>query len=137
MARYSAVLFDMFDTLVRFDRRRLPTATIGGRQVRSSAPMLHGIAASTLPGVGLETFYDAFLWSYEEAERIREGTHEEVPAHRRLEIFYRRLVVDPAAVPPAVTERLLATHMACLAGAAEPMPGQGELLDWLGGRCRL
>ena len=27
--------------------------------------------------------------------------------------------------------------MACLAGAAEPMPGQGELLDWLRGRYRL
>jgi FMN phosphatase YigB (HAD superfamily) len=137
MARYAAVLFDMFDTLVRFDRRRLPAATIGGRQVRSSAPLLHSIAASALPGVGLETFYDAFLWSYEEAERVREGTHEEVPAQRRLEIFYRRLGVDPATVPSAVTERLLATHMTCLASAAEPMPGQGELLNWLGDRCRL
>jgi len=27
--------------------------------------------------------------------------------------------------------------MACLASAAEPMPGQGELLDWLKGRYRL
>jgi HAD superfamily hydrolase (TIGR01509 family) len=137
VARYSAVLFDMFDTLVRFDRQLLPVSTIGGREVRSSAPILHSIAAPALPGVDLETFYDAFLWSYEEAERIRADTHEEVPAHGRLEIFYRRLGVDPAAIPPAVTKRLLATHMACLAGAAEPMPGQGELLDWLKDRCRL
>ena len=36
-----------------------------------------------------------------------------------------------------LTERLLATHMTCLASAAEPMPGQGELLDWLRGRYRL
>jgi HAD superfamily hydrolase (TIGR01509 family) len=137
MARYSAVLFDMFDTLVRFDRDRLPAARIGGREVRSSVPELHSVAAAALPGVGLETFYDAYLWSYQEAERLRADTHEEVPAHRRLEIFYRRVGVDPAAIPPAVTERLLATHMACLAGAAEPMPGQEDLLDWLRGRYRL
>jgi HAD superfamily hydrolase (TIGR01509 family) len=137
MARYAAVLFDMFDTLVRFDRGRLPAAHIGGREVRSSVPKLHSVAAAALPGVGLETFYDAFLWSYQEAERLRGDTHEEVPAHRRLELFYRRVGVDPAAIPPGVTERLLATHMACLAGAAEPMPGQAELLDWLRGRYRL
>jgi len=137
MTRYSAVLFDMFDTLVWFDRGRLPAATIGGREVRSSVPMLHGIAAAALPGVALDSFYDAFLWSYQEAERIRADTHVEVPAHRRLELFYRRVGVDPAAVPPGVTERLLFTHMTCLCGAAQPMPGQGELLDWLRGQYRL
>jgi HAD superfamily hydrolase (TIGR01509 family) len=137
MAPYTAVLFDMFDTLVRFDRDRLPAAQIGGREVRSSASQLHGVAASALPGVDLEAFYDAFLWSYREAERLRADTHEEVPARSRLDLFYRRVGADPAAIPHEVTERLLATHMACLAGAAEPMPGQAELLDWLTGRYRL
>ena len=33
MGRYSAVLFDMFDTLVRLDRNRLPAARIGNREV--------------------------------------------------------------------------------------------------------
>ena len=137
MGQYSAVLFDMFDTLVRFDRGRLPAAQIGGREIRSSVPELHSVAAGALPGVGLETFYEAFLWSYQEAERLRADTHEEIPAHRRLELFYRRVGADPAGIPAAVTESLLATHMACLAGAAEPMPGQEELLDWLRGRYRL
>jgi putative hydrolase of the HAD superfamily len=95
------------------------------------------VAAPTLPGVGLETFYEAFLWSYQEAERLRADTHEEIPAHQRLDLFYRRVGVDPAQIPPGVTERLLATHMTCLAGAARPMPGQPELLDWLKGRYRL
>jgi putative hydrolase of the HAD superfamily len=137
MARYSAILFDMFDTLVRFDRNRLPAVQIAGREVRSTVPQLHRIAATALPGVGLETFYDAFLWSYQEADRFRAESHEEVPAARRLELFYRRVGIDPATIPVAVTESLLAAHMACLAGAAEPMPGQGELLDWLRGRYRL
>jgi putative hydrolase of the HAD superfamily len=137
MARYTTILFDMFDTLVRFDRTRLPAARIGGREVRSSVPVLHALAADDWPGVDLETFYAAFLWAYEESERIRAATHREVPARERFGLFYRRVGMIPDAVPPALTERLLATHMRCLAGAAEPMVGLVDLLDWLGGRYRL
>jgi putative hydrolase of the HAD superfamily len=137
MARYAAVLFDMFDTLVRLDRGRLPAARIRGREVRSSVPRLHGIARPALPGVELEAFYDAFLWSYQEADRLRAEGHREVSARERLRLFYQRVGANAAAISPDVTEDLLATHMACLANAAEPMPGQTELLDWLGGRYRL
>jgi HAD superfamily hydrolase (TIGR01509 family) len=134
---YTAILFDMFDTLVRLDRTRLPAARIGGREVRSSVPRLHGVAAAALPGVGLEAFYDAFLWSYQEAERLRADSHEEIPARRRLDLFYRRVGANPARVPSEVTEGILAAHMDCLAAAAEPMPGQASLLEWLQGRYRL
>ena len=134
---YAAVLFDMFDTLVRLDRARLPVAVVGGREVRSSVPRLHGIVAPALPGIALEAFYEAFFWSYQEAERLRAHSHEEIPARRRLELFYRRVGADPGRIPADLTERLLAVHMDCLAGVAEPMPGQVELLDWLRGRYRL
>jgi HAD superfamily hydrolase (TIGR01509 family) len=137
MARISTVLFDMFDTLVRLDRARLPVARIGGRDVRSSAPELYAVARGVLPGVDLEAFAAAFLWSYQEADRLRADTHREVPARERLQLFYRRLGADPGRVPATVTERLLATHMACLSRVAEPMPGQAELLGWLDGRYRL
>jgi HAD superfamily hydrolase (TIGR01509 family) len=137
MGRYSTVLFDMFDTLVRFDRDRLPAVRIGGREVRSSVPALHALAREALPGVELEAFYAAFLWAYQEAERIRVETHREVPARERFALFYRRAGVPPETVPETLTQRLLATHMACLAGAALPMPGLGQLLDWLDGRYRL
>jgi putative hydrolase of the HAD superfamily len=137
MAPYSTILFDMFDTLVRFDRTRLPPARVGDQEVRSSAPILHALAVQAMPGIELQAFYEAFLWAYREAERLRAETHREVPARDRLALFYRRLGVAPDAVPPALTEKLLATHMACLAAAAEPMPGVGALLDWLAGRYRL
>ena len=134
MARYSAVLFDMFDTLVRFDRDRLPAVRIGGREVRSSVPELHsdrrrrpagGGARDVLRRVPLE------LPGGRSVPRREPRGGARAPAARAL------LSSGRASIPPrslsAVTERLLATHMACLAGAAEPMPGQGELLDWLQG----
>lgn len=137
MRRYAAVLFDLFDTLVRFNRDRLPVVTIDGRELRSSVGRIYPVAAAALPGVTLAAFHEAFLWSYREAERRRAADHREIPARARLELCYARLGADPGAVPPEVTDRLLAGHLACLAAAAEPMPGRDELLAWLPGHYRL
>lgn len=137
MRRYTTVLFDLFDTLIRLDRRRLPTVRIDGRDVRTSAAGIYPGVAALIPGVTLEAFYAAFLWSYEEAERQRAADHREIPARERLGFCYARLGLDPARLPAELSERLLAGHMACLARVAEPVPGQAELLHWLAGRYRL
>jgi FMN phosphatase YigB (HAD superfamily) len=136
-ALYTTILFDLFDTLVRLNRERLPLAEIGGRDVRSSVAWLHPVAAAELPGVGLADFYDALMWSYREAERRREIDHREVSARERFGLCYTRLGLSPGGVPDGLTDRLLDVHMRCLAGAAEAMPGRGDLLDWLRGRYRL
>lgn len=137
MARYRAVLFDLFDTLVRFDRTRLPALTVDGREVRSSASVLHPVLAAVFPEVSLPAFYEAFRWSYEEAERRRGTDHREVPASERLGFCYARLGLDPGRVPPELTEQLLGLHSTCLAAAAEPVPGGAEILARLAGRFRL
>jgi HAD superfamily hydrolase (TIGR01509 family) len=137
MRRYSTVLFDLFDTLVRFDRSRLPAIEVDGREVRSSVARLYPAAVAALPGVTLPAFYDALLWSYREAERRREVDHREVPARERFGLCFARLGFQPDRVPTALTDHLLGVHMQCLAEVAEPMPDRQDLLDWLGGRYRL
>jgi FMN phosphatase YigB (HAD superfamily) len=137
VGRYTTVLFDLFDTLVRFDRDRLPRVRLEGREVRSSVGCLYPVAAEAFPGIGLDAFYDAFLASYRDAERRREVDHREVPAPERFAFCYGRLGVDPATVPAPVTARLIEIHAACLAEVARPLPGRPELLDWLAGRYRL
>jgi FMN phosphatase YigB (HAD superfamily) len=137
MAGYTTVLFDMFDTLVRFDRTRLPRVRIDGREVNTSVVRLFPLAASHLPGLTLTRFYEAFLGSYRDAEGQRGSEHREVPAVERFAFCYARLGVDPTRIPAEVTERLIGHHAACLAEAAEPLPGRPELLDWLHGRYRL
>jgi HAD superfamily hydrolase (TIGR01549 family) len=134
---YTTILFDLFDTLVRFEGRRLPSVTVRGREVRSSVASLYPIAMATLPGVSLETFYEAFSWSYQEADRRRASDHREIPAPERFGLFYGRLGLEAVCVPDELTDRLLTAHMTCLAAAAEPMPGRHDLLDWLTGRYRL
>jgi HAD superfamily hydrolase (TIGR01509 family) len=137
MPRYTTVLFDMFDTLVRFNRERLPLVRVSGREVRTSVARLYPLAAARFPGVTLDAFYDAFLGSYRDAEGQRGGDHREVPALERFGFCYGRLGVDPAGLPEEFTEQLIGVHAASLAEAAEPMPGRDELFDWLRGRYRL
>src|SRR5262249_27018757 len=65
---YRAVLFDLFDTLVVFDRSRLPELTVNGKVMRSTAGKLHEAFRSFAPRVELGEFVNALQWSWQEAE---------------------------------------------------------------------
>ena len=67
----SAVLFDLFDTLVLLDRSRLPEVHVNGKTRRTTAGHLHRAFQPYAPGLSLEDFVDALFWSWQEAERLR------------------------------------------------------------------
>ena len=56
---FSAILFDLFDTLVLLNRNRLPEVQINGSSVRSTAGHLFPILAPHAPGVDLPQFFEA------------------------------------------------------------------------------
>jgi putative hydrolase of the HAD superfamily len=136
-ARYAAVLFDLFDTLVHFDPARLPVVEIGGRTVRSSAGRLHPILYGHAPTVTLEGCYDALRASWQEAERLRAVDHREVTAPQRMTDMLRRLAVDPEGCPQGFVESLLDAHRVALSAAADFPAHYGALLRALRGRYRL
>jgi FMN phosphatase YigB (HAD superfamily) len=109
-APYRAVLFDLFDTLVVFDRTQLPELQVNGRTVRSTAGMVHAALRPFAPQIALEGFVDALLWSWQQAEHIRDTTHREVSAPERFDMLLRRLDVDPQGLVPEAIPTLLATH---------------------------
>jgi HAD superfamily hydrolase (TIGR01549 family) len=106
-----AVLFDLFDTLVLFQRERLPEIQINGRTVRSTAALVHEAFRPFAPEVSLGDFGGALVWSWQEAERIRNGTHREVAAAERFGMIFERLGLDAAAMSREALPVLLATHM--------------------------
>ena len=59
MKTYKAVIFDLFDTLVDFDRTRIPTVTIDGREIRSTAGETYKVLAQHAPHTTFETYYQA------------------------------------------------------------------------------
>jgi len=135
--RYRAVLFDLFDTLVRFDRERMPEIQINGKLVRSSAGMLHGILQTQAPQIGLEACYEALGASWREAERLRALDHREVSALDRFACFFRELGLDEAALPEGFGRSLIDAHRGALGRAAEFPAHHGPLLRRLAERYRL
>jgi putative hydrolase of the HAD superfamily len=134
---YRAVLFDLFDTLVLFDRERLPLVRVNGRDVRSTAGRLHAILAAEAPGIELAAFLDSLLWSWQEAERLRAIDHREVPAPERFRMLFARLGLDRDALPPGLVEALLRAHREELSRAMEFPAHHRPLLESLAGRYRL
>jgi FMN phosphatase YigB (HAD superfamily) len=132
-----AVLFDLFDTLVRFDRERLPEVHVNGRVLRSTAGRLHEAFRPFAPGVELGDFVAALLWSWQEAERVRNTTHREVPAPERFGLFFGRLGLEPGMLPPEALQTLLETHRRELANATVFPEHHGVLLRRLRPRFRL
>ena len=108
---YQAVLFDLFDTLVLFHRERLPEIHVNGRTVHSTAGHLHAAFRPFAPHVELPAFMDALFWSWQEAEKIRSGTHREVSAPERFGMLFGRLGFETAAMEREALPLLLATHM--------------------------
>jgi len=125
---YRAVLFDLFDTLVRFDRDRLPTTEIGGRVVRTTARHLHDVLREHAPTVTLEALYAALQESWREAERLRGVDHREVTALARFAHLLRCCGLDPGDVPAALVSRMLDAHRRELSKAAEFPAHHGPLL---------
>ena len=126
---YRAVFFDLFDTLVRFDRDRLPEIRIKGKTVKSTAGQLHAVLARQVPGVTLEACYDALLASWKEAERLRAIDHREVSARERFSFFFPALGLDRAAIPDGLDEALIEAHRHELAKAATFPAHHGPLLE--------
>lgn len=134
---YTALFFDLFDTLVHFERERLPVVEINGKAVRSTAGHLHAVLADHVSGVTLERTYTALLASWQEAERLRAIDHREVSAQERFADFFRRLALDPRELPAGLDVVLIDTHRRELAKAATFPPHYRPLLERLGRRHRL
>ena len=134
---YRAVLFDLFDTLVMFDRERLPLVEIDGQTQRSTAGLLHAVVERHFPAISLGTVHAGLRASWKEAERQREIDHREVAAPERFAHFLKCVEIDAAACPRDLVQTLIDTHRRELGKAAEFPAHHGPLLERLATRYRL
>ena len=135
--RYDAVFFDLFDTLVHFDRERLPQIDVGGRTIRSTAGCLHALLQPHAPSVSLAQCYEALAASWKEAERLRAIDHREVGAPERFRDFFGRLALEHETLSPDLASVLIEAHKAELSRAASFPPHYDSLLRRMARHYRL
>ena len=107
---YKAVIFDLFDTLVDFDRRRIPLITIEGREIRTTAGETYKVLAQHAPHLSFETYYQVLSAVTKELLALRERDHLEIPARRRYELLCDRLGMPRDGAAEHCIDDMLATH---------------------------
>lgn len=134
---YRTVIFDLFDTLADFDRDRLPVIHVNGEAIHSTTAVVYPLFAERYSHVSLETFYQAFRRSFDEAARLRESEEREVSARERFGLFFQNLEIPVTREIEPFLGRLLDAHMTCLADAIHAPLERRELLNWLKDRYQL
>src|SRR5688500_14321367 len=109
MKTYKAVIFDLFDTLVDFDRTQIPIVTVDGREVRTTAGETYKALAQHAPYTTFEIYYQALSTVTKELLAIRERDHLEIPARRRYELLCDRLGMPRDGAAEYCIEGMLAT----------------------------
>jgi FMN phosphatase YigB (HAD superfamily) len=133
---YRAVLFDLFDTLVLFDRERLPLVTINGKTQHSTAGRLHAVVARHFPALSLETVYAGLIESWKERSGSGPSTTGKSP---RRSASRTSCAAWPSGgrLSPRLVQDLMDTHRRELGKAAEFPAHHGPLLRRLATRYRL
>ena len=111
--RFKAVVFDLFDTLVRWDPARLPTIEWRGRSLRTTTPwLLPKLRQALEEKFDLDAYLEAYHASVEEiiAERERDGI--EITCHERFVRTLKRLGLPAGEPLDALAHDLTRLHMA-------------------------
>ena len=134
---YTAVILDMFDTLVNFRNVHLPLVQVNGREVRSTSPFVYEVLKPLCAAISFEEFFHAFVGSYRAAEEIRNREHREVTVHERFRMLFTRLQIPQGPDVAALMEAGIAEHERQLIRAMEFPESHRGLLDRLKPRYRL
>jgi FMN phosphatase YigB (HAD superfamily) len=110
MKPYKAVIFDLFDTLVDFDRAQIPVVTIDGCEIRTTAGETYKVLAQHAQHMSFETYYHTLSAVTKELWAVRERDHLEIPARRRYEILFDRLGIPRDAAAEHCIDGMLTTH---------------------------
>ena len=128
MKEYSAVLFDLFDTLVMFRPSLLPKVTLNGEIWNSTARHVFTQMRSSLGEMEFADFYGPFVESHRELLELRRKDLREYPNRKRFEIFMEKAGLKG---DDALLEKFVRSHMESLCGAMVYPEHHTEVLLYL------
>lgn len=135
--RYRAVLCDLFDTIVTFDRAGLPAMRIGDRAVPSTVPMLVEILAERWVHPAPESILRMLIEVSNEIQAEKEADLLERSSALRFARVLERLGAPAAVREAEFVERLVDCHMAHLARCTSLPAANATALERLAREHRL
>jgi FMN phosphatase YigB (HAD superfamily) len=131
MKTYRAVIFDLFDTLVDFDRTQIPVLKIDGREVHTTAGETYKVLARYAGLLEFEAYYDTLNDISKELLTMRERDHLEISARRRYEVLLERLGLPRGDGAEQCIDAMLATHHRYMVQATVCPPERIQVLKTL------
>ncbi|MXW22617.1 MAG: HAD family hydrolase [Candidatus Dadabacteria bacterium] len=128
MKKYSAVFFDLFDTLVMFEPSLLPNVTLNGETWNSTAQHVFTQMRESLGEMEFADFYGPFVESHRELLELRQKDLREYPNRKRFEIFMEKTGLKG---DDDLLERFVCSHMESLSGAMVYPKHHTEILFYL------
>ncbi|MYH39820.1 MAG: HAD family hydrolase [Candidatus Dadabacteria bacterium] len=128
MKKYSAVFFDLFDTLVMFEPSLLPKVTLNGETWNSTAQHVFTQMRESLGEMEFADFYGPFVESHRELLELRQKDLREYPNRKRFEIFMKKTGLKG---DDDLLERFVCSHMESLSGAMVYPKHHTEILFYL------
>lgn len=128
MKKYSAVFFDLFDTLVMFEPSLLPKVTFNGETWNSTAQHVFTQMRKSLGGMEFADFYGPFVESHRELLELKQKDLREYPNRKRFEIFMEKTGLKG---DDGLLEKFVRSHMESLSGAMVYSEHHTEILLYL------
>jgi putative hydrolase of the HAD superfamily len=129
MKEYKAIIFDLFDTLINFNRSRLPEVELDGTPVRSTSRAAYKVFRRFYKYVDFRSFYDAFMESYVELNRIKDEEHRELHNRERFKLMLSKMDIPIDPWSDELIEDMVSVHMDGIANAMEFPEENRETLD--------
>ncbi len=131
----TAILFDLFDTVVRFSDR-MPTLATGAGERRSALAWIEDVSARLCPEVAFADLLAAVLAVSQEIARGMPPEYVEVSSRERFRRALERVGIEAGRAGDAAAE-ISAVHMAHIDSLTYLPEGFGETLATLSRRYRL
>lgn len=129
MARYQALLFDLFNTVALWDAARMPRFTWQGETSPSTLGVLEPVVNEHFPTLEFATFKDALDTVNAALAEERTRTLREIPSRVRFERTLTQAGVADAGAATRAAEALSLAHMAVLSDVAHIPPDHRAFLE--------
>jgi len=113
--RYKAILFDLCGTVMPYHTDHIQIATINGKTIRTTTPMLYAIFQEYNSVIPYEQFHHSFIKATERVNALRESDGREVSSDTRFQLFFELLGMKDQKYH-AILKRLQATHLDRISG---------------------
>lgn len=134
--RYKALLFDLCGTVMPYDIRRLPMATLRGQEIRTTTPILYSLFCAYHQAIPYEQFHDLFVETTQKVAALRAVEEREITSDVRFKLFLERLDIKDTA-RQEIFRKLKAAHLNCISACLTLPEGNRHLLMTLKERYKI